>query len=573
MSWVAMLLCASVMLWGRPGHRRGCRADVTARKDELDLATVDVHQLATHAHGTELLLLENRYRDQPGYKFEDFFWTGSGDDPDENPWSDTTEIVHETKTVVSTVFIKSPQSSLNESSGNKSQCTHSCDSPRTVPEDRITPSPTVNIPTQIVLEQDDDFGADRQFWLITVLKTDGVDPVISDLKTSLEKLYRKAFERQHERHLGIGYRLKRYSKEEPVQVHIHKLDKSAEHGDEQVEVLYQVSVSGKPVPAVTAANDMNFVTDEEVQEVLGYPFFIKAKPYLKAVEPQSLSRAKNTWIFIGISILALLVMLLIVAFTTLGCTRWKRMASAVGMGTENKQQSFAKDHGLQNKAFVDETGKAEYPTDIKFKNESAGGFRAPGSITSTSSRIMLRVSSTSLDISPLMHTKKKTPFRKPYRPRAAINKTMPAALIGERPTDIFDSDSSSSRRDISDTTFHVGDFDPGVVSPKSYLSMPSVKSFPRGNMPEPLNRVLEPVSVLNLDIPDGETAYEVKRSEVGLIRHGSAGAVEDPGVLGPIVWNMHCQRLQHGKALHTYYNRPSPFVGVVHIHTILDSGF
>nr|CAH7716866.1 unnamed protein product [Callosobruchus chinensis] len=556
MSWVAMLLCASVVLWGRRGNKWGCQADVSARKDELDVATIDVHQLATHAHGTELLLLENRYRDQPGYRFEDFFWTGSGDDPNENPWSDTTEIVHKTKTVVSTVFIKSPQSSLNETSGNKSQCAHSCDSPRPVPEDKITPSPTVSDPTQVVPEQDDGFGADRQFWLITVLKTNGVDPVISDLKTSLEKLYRKAFERQHERHLGIGYRLKRYSKEEPVQVHIHKLDKSAVNGDQKVEVLYQVSVSGKPVPAITAANDMNFVTDEEVQEVLGYPFVVKAKPYLKPVEPQSLSRAKNTWIFIGISILAFLVMLLVVAFTTLGCTKWKRMASAVGMGTDNKQQSFAKDRGLENKAFVDETGKAAYPTDINFKNESftlsksADVFRTSGSVTSTSS------SSTSLDISPLMHSKSRPPFRKAYRPRAAINKTMPADLnFGEHPVDIFDSDSSSSRRDISDTTFHARDYDPGVVSPKSYLSMPSIKSFPRSNMPEPLNRVLEPVSVLNLDIPEGETAYQVKRSEMGLIRHGSAGAVEDPGVLGPIVWNMHCQRLQHGKGKYIYYQR------------------
>ncbi|CAH1973441.1 unnamed protein product [Acanthoscelides obtectus] len=552
MSWVAMVLGVSVVLWGRHGDSLGwgCKAEVAGKKDELDMTTIDVHQLAAHAHGTELVLLENRYRDQPGYRFEDFFWTGSGEEPDENPWSiDKTEIIYETKTVVSTVFIESPQSSHNEPSRNTSQCVHNCDAPG-VPDDQISPSPTISSPTPMVPEEEDGFAADRQFWLITVLKTDGRDPAILDLKTSLEKLYRKAFERQHERHLGIGYRLKRYSKEQPVNVYIHKVDKSALDGEQKVEVLYHVSVSGKPVPAITAANDMNFVTDEEVQEVLGYPFLVKAEPYLKPAEPQGLSSAKNTWMFIGISILAFLIMLLIIAFVTLGCTKRKRVASPAGMATQNKQQAFAKEAGVENKAFVSEPGKAESPTYIRFKNEnstltkSAGESRAHSSVSSTSS------SSTSLDISPLMHLKKKIPFKKSYRPKAAINKTVPATLsIGSRPAEIFDSDSSSSRRDSPDTIFLAGNYDPGVVSPKSYLSMPSIKSFPKGNMPEPLNRVLEPVSVLHLDIPEGEAAYGDKtyRSEVRLVRHGSAGAVEDPGVIGPIVWNMHCQRLQHGK--------------------------
>lgn len=70
-------------------------------------------------------------------------------------------------------------------------------------------------------------------------------------------------------------------------------------------------------------------------------------------------------------------------------------------------------------------------------------------------------------------------------------------------------------------------------------------------MPEPLNKVLEPVSVQNLDMPEEEeiegSRLGSKYRKQGLTRHGSVGAVEDPGVIGPIVWNMHCQRLQHGK--------------------------
>lgn len=73
--------------------------------------------------------------------------------------------------------------------------------------------------------------------------------------------------------------------------------------------------------------------------------------------------------------------------------------------------------------------------------------------------------------------KHKTPPKKPPRPRAALNKTVPLNTIRQLPPEVFDSDSSTSRKDESP------DFgqntDPGVMSPKSYLSMPSVKSFPR----------------------------------------------------------------------------------------------
>lgn len=69
-------------------------------------------------------------------------------------------------------------------------------------------------------------------------------------------------------------------------------------------------------------------------------------------------------------------------------------------------------------------------------------------------------------------------------------------------------------------------------------------------MPEPLNKVLEPVSVLHLDLPEDnlpmDQEYVPKRHRQTLVRHGSMGTEEDPGVVGPVVWNMHCQRLQHG---------------------------
>lgn len=59
-------------------------------------------------------------------------------------------------------------------------------------------------------------------------------------------------------------------------MYIHNVAKS-KNGEENIEVLYHVSVSGKPVDAITAASDMKLVTDDEVMKELGYPFVVKAE--------------------------------------------------------------------------------------------------------------------------------------------------------------------------------------------------------------------------------------------------------------------------------------------------------
>ncbi|XP_044254023.1 uncharacterized protein LOC123004699 isoform X2 [Tribolium madens] len=465
----------------------------------------------------ELLLLESDYQNQKTYKFEDFFWTGSGDgSDDEYPWTDKPTTIYKTKTVLSTIYLE-PSTMINTTT----KCSFNCETPVTTTEE-ITPTPTQ--------PPDDDFlNADRHFWLLTVLKSDGKDPVIIDLKNSLAKLYKTAFQRQQERHLGIVNRDKRDAKslDKPVKVYIHNVEKSKINGDEKIEVLYHVSVSGKPVDAVTAAADMTLITDDEVRNELGYPFLIKAEPYLKPPAPQGLSRSKNTWIFIGVSIVALLAILLVVAFLTLALTKRKKRPSS---GMENRRQIF--ERGAINEPKPDQS-----PTYINFRNQpsnqtlrSVSATRPRSSISSSSA------SSTSLDISPLMALKKQRTPPKPPRPKAATN-------LKRIAPELLDSDSNGSKRESPETIY-----DPGVVSPKSYLSMPSVKAFPRGCMPEPLNKVLEPVSVLHLDMPDDDGLLRGERtdSRYGLRRHGSFGAMEDPGVIGPVVWNMHCQRLQHG---------------------------
>lgn len=82
--------------------------------------------------------------------------------------------------------------------------------------------------------------------------------------------------RQQEKHLGIRNRTKR-DLDDPVNVYIHDVSKIPSDGDENIQVLYHVSVAGKPVLAVTAADDMALVSDEEVRKELGYPFVVKAE--------------------------------------------------------------------------------------------------------------------------------------------------------------------------------------------------------------------------------------------------------------------------------------------------------
>lgn len=66
----------------------------------------------------ELFVIENRYKEKATYRFEDFFWTGSGDGPEteDNPYHPKSqeEQYYKTKTIVTTVYIESPISAFNE---------------------------------------------------------------------------------------------------------------------------------------------------------------------------------------------------------------------------------------------------------------------------------------------------------------------------------------------------------------------------------------------------------------------------------------------------------------------------
>ncbi|XP_016980229.1 uncharacterized protein LOC108045417 isoform X1 [Drosophila rhopaloa] len=124
-----------------------------------------------------------------------------------------------------------------------------------------------------------------------------------------------------------------------------------------------------------------------------------------------------------------------------------------------------------------------------------------------------------------------------------------------------------------------------TASVGSFLSMASVRAFPKSTLPEPLNRVLDPVFVTYYDNVNAVAPHNSTRSlrshksqgskdntiatiasfpspkappSVRNVRSASHSDNPDPGVVGPVVWERHKKKQSSQEAL-TYadYN-PSP---------------
>lgn len=124
----------------------------------------------------------------------------------------------------------------------------------------------------------------------------------------------------------------------------------------------------------------------------------------------------------------------------------------------------------------------------------------------------------------------------------------------------FESPTEAYNRDILRALQQRDSRSPGAGSIGSFLSMVSVRSFPKCSVPEPLSRVLEPLSVMHFDQSDdgavaglrrarivdtigkGTTIADIEqRTDGQLYRSQSDGA--DPGVIGPVVWEIHKKQI------------------------------
>lgn len=89
---------------------------IERKKKELDHYNANAHYFLFHLVNNqfifiELIVLENAYHGERKYRFEDFFWTGSGDSAidDDNLWiTEKPSTIYKTKTIVSTIYIENP---------------------------------------------------------------------------------------------------------------------------------------------------------------------------------------------------------------------------------------------------------------------------------------------------------------------------------------------------------------------------------------------------------------------------------------------------------------------------------
>ncbi|XP_014094512.2 uncharacterized protein [Bactrocera oleae] len=102
----------------------------------------------------------------------------------------------------------------------------------------------------------------------------------------------------------------------------------------QTELIYSVLVNGRPVLAVTAANDMKLVSETEASNIIGQEVYMKSEPYLREPQATPLAPAirsgqsgfidsiqNNTALVVITSLAILLLLLLLMALLLMGRSR------------------------------------------------------------------------------------------------------------------------------------------------------------------------------------------------------------------------------------------------------------
>ncbi|XP_028169790.1 uncharacterized protein LOC114359550 isoform X2 [Ostrinia furnacalis] len=324
----------------------------------------------------------------------------------------------------------------------------------------------------------------------------------------------------------------------PVQVHIQNITESPETGS--VQIVYVVLVGGRAVPAAVAARDMRLVRDAEVARELGAVVTTKAEPaYLKAAE--GLEGEAETggvhgtelWALAVGAVVAVLLLLVLLALLCLAHRR-KAIKSAASLRAYRNEMLREAERNQLKQVHEEKDGRlisVVSPSRTRPSSTLLPIYRA-GSASSSST-----TSSGVSEVAAAIRRRQKKPhaLRMPQKKRVGTTDS----LLEAAGVDSSDSQASAPH------------------TPTSYLSMPSVNSFPRGNIVEPLSRILEPVSVRHLDIDSpwsspkqktdrtqDKTKDVVQRRQMPsqLVRLGSID--KDPGVIGPLVWDLHCQRIK-----------------------------
>ncbi|XP_053946733.1 uncharacterized protein LOC128855668 [Anastrepha ludens] len=154
----------------------------------------------------------------------------------------------------------------------------------------------------------------------------------------------------------------------------------------QTELIYSVFVNGRPVLAVTAANDMKLVSETEAANVIGQEVYMKAEPYLREPQATPLAPAihsgqsgfidtiqNNTALVVVTSVAFLLLLLLLVALLLMGRTRVREKQRLEEQRTTSRNELLAElqsGRGASTETGLD-TGRSTAPSrDVGVQNFS-----------------------------------------------------------------------------------------------------------------------------------------------------------------------------------------------------------
>ncbi|XP_045453502.1 uncharacterized protein LOC123662747 [Melitaea cinxia] len=322
----------------------------------------------------------------------------------------------------------------------------------------------------------------------------------------------------------------------PVQVHIQNITESAAG---TVQIVYVVLVGGRAVPAAVAARDMRLVRDAEVARELGAVVTTKAEPaYLKAAEGLEGSSSAAVQ---GVELWALAVggvaaLLLILALVLLLCFAHRKKSKKSAASLRAYRNEIIRETERNQMKQINDDKDAKLVSVVSPSRTRPSSVLLPIYRTGSASGSSTSSSGVS-EVAAALRRRQKKPhaLRMPQKKRVGTTDSLLEAAG-------VDSSDSGQR---------------SPPTPNSYLSMPSVSAFPRGNIVEPLSKILEPVSVRHLDIDSpqpspitktrqtsqGQTSVVPRRQMPSqLVRLGSID--KDPGVIGPLVWDLHCQRIK-----------------------------
>ncbi|KAF7987481.1 hypothetical protein HCN44_003243 [Aphidius gifuensis] len=359
------------------------------------------------------------------------------------------------------------------------------------------------------------------------------------------------------------------SKIELVQV---RMQNTSILDDGSTRLIYSVHLDGKPVPAETAAKDMSLLSSQEVALELGAPVIIQSEPYLKVTQPLALSRKRDAILLVGAAGVSLIILIILAAIIIV--VKKKKIQSSVSAPPtqsilkKNTSEYTPTTPGFDNTGYTSET---EERTDGTSQRQTPGGnsrsldtLVTPNTLNRENQDLSSENDEENDDVDDEddddkvkkdITTKRRVNDSwnsKSYTISEKEKSSEQRKIIRTNVVEKCESDSEDSlvdQQDEKNLKVNKNEFIQTIEetgSTHSYLSMPSCKLFPNMKSVEPLSKILEPVVIQPLDM-EFESPEMPRKENIFIPRdnkqlHRTRSAYKDPGVIGPIVWDLRRQQ-------------------------------